>query len=145
MNRETGSYVDTTGPESRRALKFVVLLGIVSLFSDMTYEGARSVTGPFLAVLGASGTVVGIVAGAGELVGYALRLWSGRLVDRTHRYWPIMFVGYILNLLSVPLLALSGHWVAAAVLMVLERVGKAIRTPTRDVMLSYQVAEKLDL
>jgi len=118
------------------ATKFVVLIGVVSLFSDLTYEGARSVTGPFLAVLGASGTVVGIVAGLGELVGYALRLVSGYFADKTQKYWSIVFLGYGLNLLAVPLLALAGHWEIAAVLMVAERMGKAIRTPARDVMLS---------
>lgn len=123
--------------DAERALRLVIILGIVSLFSDMTYEGARSINGPFLAILGATGTVVGVVAGAGELIGYTLRYWSGRLVDRTHRYWPIIFAGYALNLLAVPLLALTGHWLAAAVLMVLERTGKALRTPARDVLLSY--------
>lgn len=118
------------------ALKFVVLLGMVSLFADMTYEGARSITGPFLAVLGASATAVGAVAGAGELVGYALRLVSGYLSDRTGRYWTITWVGYITNLVAVPLLALAGRWEVAAALMIAERFGKAIRTPARDVMLS---------
>lgn len=127
----------TTADGRRTALRLVLILGVVSLFADMTYEGARSINGPYLAVLGATGMVVGVVAGAGELMGYALRYWSGRLVDRTHRYWPIVFVGYAVNLLAVPALALTGHWLGAAVLMVLERVGKAIRTPARDVMLSY--------
>ena len=81
--------------------------------------------------------MVGLVGGTGELAGYALRLWSGRLADRTHCYWTITIVGYAVNLLAVPLLALAGHWSAAAALMVVERVGKAIRTPARDVMLSY--------
>ncbi len=119
------------------ALRFVVLIGVVSLFADMTYEGARSITGPWLAMLGASGAVVGIVAGGGELLGYALRLWSGWLADRTRRYWAITIAGYAVNLLAVPLLALGGHWTVAAVLIVLERAGKGIRTPARDVMLSY--------
>ena len=118
------------------ALKFVVFLGVVSLFADFTYEGARSITGPFMAILGASATVVGVVAGFGELSGYALRLVSGYLADRTGRYWTIVFVGYAINLLAVPLLALVGHWEIAAVLMVTERMGKAVRTPARDVMLS---------
>jgi MFS family permease len=118
------------------AIRFVVLIGIVSLFSDFTYEGARSITGPFMAVLGASATVVGVVAGFGELVGYALRLASGYFTDRTRRYWTIVFFGYAMNLLAVPLLALAGHWPVAAALIVAERMGKAIRTPARDVMLS---------
>lgn len=119
------------------ALRFVVLLGVVSLFADMTYEGARSTTGPYLAILGASGLAVGLVAGLGELIGYALRLVSGYIADRSGRYWAVTMIGYVLNLLAVPLLALAGRWEVAAALMIAERVGKAIRTPARDAMLSH--------
>jgi MFS family permease len=119
------------------ALRFVVLVGIVSLFADMTYEGARSINGPFLAILGASGTVVGIVSGLGELIGYTLRLVSGFFSDKTGRYWTITFFGYAINLFAVPLLALAGNWPLAAGLMILERIGKGIRVPPRDAMLSY--------
>src|SRR5262249_1911144 len=121
----------------KTALKFVVLIGLVSLFADMTYEGARGIAGPYLAVLGASGTTVGIVAGFGELIGYGLRLFSGILSDRTGKYWAITIVGYFINLLAVPFLALAGRWETAALLLVMERVGKAIRTPARDAMLSH--------
>ncbi len=122
------------------ALRFVLLLGGVSLFADATYEGARSITGPFLATLGASAAVVGVVAGAGELVGYAVRLLSGLLADRTRRYWPLTLAGYTLNLVAVPLLALAGRWEVAALLILAERVGKAIRTPARDAILSHATA-----
>ena len=114
-----------------------MLLGVVSLFADMTYEGARSVTGPFLAALGATGTAVGIVAGFGELIGYGLRLVSGLISDRTRRYWALTIAGYAINLMAVPLLALAGRWEVAAALMITERVGKAIRNPPRDAMLSH--------
>ena len=120
----------------RSAVRFIVLLGIVSLFADMTYEGARSITGPYLAMLGASATLVGIVAGFGELVGYALRLVSGYVSDRTGRYWPMTIFGYALNLFAVPALALAGKWELAALLIIAERMGKAIRSPARDAMLS---------
>uniref|UniRef100_A0A7C6AAI3 MFS transporter n=1 Tax=candidate division WOR-3 bacterium TaxID=2052148 RepID=A0A7C6AAI3_UNCW3 len=123
------------------ALKFIFLLGIVSLLADITYEGARSITGPYLALLGASGTIVGIVAGFGELVGYGLRVVFGYLSDRTGRYWLMTILGYTINLLAVPLLALAGHWEIAAVLMISERIGKAIRTPSRDAMLSLATKE----
>jgi len=119
------------------ALKFVILLGLVSLFADVTYEGARSITGPFLAILGASAAVVGFVAGLGELLGYALRIITGYISDRTGRYWLMTMVGYALNLLAVPLLALAGRWEIAAILIVTERIGKAVRTPSRDAMLSH--------
>jgi hypothetical protein len=121
----------------KTALRFVVLLGIVSLFADMTYEGARSITGPYLALLGANAAAVGFIAGLGELLGYALRLASGYLADRTEKYWAITIVGYACNLLAVPCLALAGHWWIAAVLIILERSGKAIRVPSRDAMLSH--------
>jgi len=118
------------------ALAFVVLLGVVSLFADATYEGARSVMGPFLAVLGATGAVTGFVVGAGELAGYAMRLVAGYLSDRTRQYWAFVFAGYFLNLVAVPLLAIAGNWQAVFALVVLERFGKAIRTPARDAILS---------
>lgn len=119
------------------ALRFIILLGVVSLFADMTYEAARSITGPYLATFGASAAVVGFVAGFGELLGYALRIVSGYLADRTGKYWTITIVGYFCNLLAVPLLALAGHWWIAASLMIIERIGKAIRVPSRDAMLSH--------
>src|SRR3990167_9281554 len=118
------------------ALKFVILLGLVSLFSDMVYEGARSAIGPLFAVLGASGAVVGFVAGFGELAGNALRVVSGYLVDRTEQYWLITFLGYGC-LFAIPLLAFVHTWKIAAILIIIERIGKDIRTPARDAMLSY--------
>jgi len=130
-----------TSGNQRSAMMFVVLMGVVSLFADMTHEGARSITGPFMALLGASGTVVGIVAGFGELVGYVLRLPSGYLSDRTGRYWTITIIGYVVNMLAVPLLALAGRWEIAALLIIAERAGKAIRNPVRDAMLSHATQE----
>ncbi len=125
------------GISTKNALRFVILIGIVSLFSDMTYEGARSINGPFLAILGASGAVVGVVSGLGELIGFSIRLVSGYFSDKTKGYWAITFIGYAINLITVPFLALAGNWQIAAVLMVIERIGKGIRVPPRDAMLSY--------
>ena len=125
------------GGSRRGALRFILLVGVVSLFADMTYEGARGITGPYLSLLGASSATVGLVGGLGELVGYGLRLASGYLADRTRRYWPITLLGYGFNLLAVPMLALAGRWEVAAFLIVAERFGKAIRTPARDAMLSH--------
>ena len=121
----------------RHAVIFILLFGMVSLLADVTYEGARSITGPYLALLGAGAGIVGAVAGAGELIGYSLRFVFGYLADRTRRYWALTIVGYALNLLAVPLLALAGSWQVAALLIVLERTGKAIRTPARDTLLSH--------
>ena len=129
----------TVGKEAikSRALKFVVLIGVVSFFADFTYEGARSITGPYLAILGASATLVGFIAGFGELLGYGLRLVSGRLSERTGEFWPITLFGYVVQMSAVPLLALAPNWQVAGLLIVVERIGKAIRNPPRDVMLSH--------
>jgi MFS family permease len=122
---------------SKRALQFAILLGFVSLFGDVTYEAARSLNGTYLAILGASATTVGFVSGLGELIGYGLRFISGYISDKTRRYWLITIIGYGINLLAVPLMALAGRWEIAVGLIIAERLGKAIRTPARDVMLSH--------
>jgi MFS family permease len=122
---------------SSTALRFVLLIGIVNLFADLTYEGARSISGPYLGLLGASAAAVGLVAGLGELAGYALRSVSGYLADRTHRYSIVTVIGYAINMLAVPALALAGSWPVAAALVVAERTGRAIRRPAVETMLSY--------
>jgi MFS family permease len=126
---------------ARAALKFILMIGAVSFFADFTYEGSRSITGPYLAVLGATGTAVGIIAGVGELLGYGLRLVSGTMSERTGEFWPITLFGYFIQMFSVPALALAGNWKAAAALIIIERIGKAIRNPPRDVMLSHAAKE----
>jgi MFS family permease len=143
MKRQDNNLNDQSNLTSskRSAMLFVVLMGVVSLFADMTHEGARSIYGPFLALLGANATIVGIVAGFGELVGYALRLVSGYLTDKTGKYWTITIIGYLINMLAVPLLALAGSWEMAAFLIIVERMGKAIRNPVRDAMLSHATVD----
>ncbi|HUA37007.1 MAG TPA: MFS transporter [Candidatus Sulfopaludibacter sp.] len=119
------------------ALRFVLIIGVVQLFADMTYEGARGIIGPFLGSLGASAVVVGVTAGFGELMGYAFRSVTGYFADRTHKYWVFIFAGYTVNLLAVPALALAGHWPMAAALVIAERTGRAIRKPSTDALLSH--------
>ena len=93
---------------AKLAFRFVLTIGIVNLFADLTYEGARSIIGPFMGSLGASATVIGFVVGFGELLGYGLRSVSGLIADKTHKYWIVAFVGYAVNMLAVPALALAG-------------------------------------
>jgi MFS family permease len=126
--------------QKKRAIRFIVCLGIVSMFADITYEGARSVIGPFLNGLGASAAQVGIIAGIGEMLAASLRLFSGRIADRTRAYWTITICGYAVNLVAVPALAFAGNWWMAAILVALERTGKSIRGPARDVLLSEATA-----
>ena len=122
---------------AKLAFRFVIIIGIVNLFADMAYEGGRSISGPFLGSLGASATIIGFVAGFGELLGYSLRSISGYFSDKTHRYWIFTFIGYVTNVLAVPALALAGNWPLAAALIVTERTGRAIRKPAVDAMISY--------
>src|ERR1700758_1786758 len=122
---------------AKLAFRFVLTIGIVNFFADMTYEGGRGIVGPFLGSLGASAAIVGFVAGFGELLGYGLRSLTGFFADRTHKYWAIAFVGYAVNMLAVPALALAGNWPLAATLMIAERTGRAIRKPSVESMLSH--------
>lgn len=117
------------------------MVGVMSFFADFTYEASRSIIGPYLGLLGAGALAIAVITGFGELVGYGLRLVSGRSADRTGLYWPITIGGYILQMSVVPLLALAGSWQVAALLVILERVGKAMRNPPRDAMLSHAAKE----
>jgi MFS family permease len=126
---------------SRRAnrlapLRFVMVFGIVSGFGDIVYEGARSMTGPFLASFGAGAALVGFITGAGEAVALVLRRPFGVLSDRTGRPWPITIAGYTITMIAAPLLAVAWAVWPAAALATLERFGKAVRTPARDTMLA---------
>lgn len=128
------------GSPSRRsknlAMQFILLMGLVSALGDITYETGRSTSGPYLAFLGASAFVIGLASGLGEFLGYALRLASGYLADRMRAYWLATFIGYGL-ILSIPLLAYTHRWEWAVALLLLERIGKAIRSPARDTILSH--------
>lgn len=123
------------------ALRFIVSLGIVSLFADMTYEGAHSIIGPYLKDLGATAFQVALIAGIGEMLGASLRFFSGQFADRSRAYWSITFAGYAMNVIAVPALAFAGNWPVAAALIIAERTGKALRGPARDVLLSGATQE----
>ena len=125
------------------AVSFVFLMGIVSLFADMTYEGARSIYGAYLPLLGASATMIGFISGLGELVGYTLRLVTGIIADKTKKYWGMTLLGYGVNLVAIPFLALvpEDGWMLACVLIMLERTGKAIRQPAKNTLLSFASAQ----
>ncbi len=131
----------TADAQRRAAVRFIVFLGVVSLFADMTYEGAYSILGPFLKDLGATALEVGLISGVGEMLAASLRYFSGRFADKSRAYWPIVFAGYGVNVLAIPLLAFAHSWKAAALLVVAERTGKALRGPARDVLLSDATKE----
>lgn len=140
--------------QKKTAFKLILLFGLVSLFGDMVYEAGRSVNGPYLKTLGANAAIVGLVAGIAEFLGYAVRLLSGYFADKTKAYWLFTFLGYGL-LVSVPLLSLTGIWQVAVVFIIMERLGKALRSPAKDTILSqatkqvgtgigFAIAEVLD-
>ena len=127
-----------------QAMIFIVLFGIVSLFSDMTHEGASSIRGAYLSLLGASAGMIGFVSGLGELVGYSMRYVFGKLTDKTKRYWPMTIFGYLLDVLAVPALALVGEhgWIWACALLIIQRMGKAIKKPAKDTIMSFAASQE---
>lgn len=127
-----------------QALLFIMLFGIVSLFSDMTHEGASSIRGAYLALLGASAGTIGFISGLGELIGYSLRYVFGRIADKTKKYWLMTILGYVLDVLAVPALALVGEhgWIFACGLLVIQRMGKAIKKPAKDTIMSFAASQE---
>ncbi|MBQ6426356.1 MAG: MFS transporter [Clostridia bacterium] len=126
------------------AMSFIILFGIVSLFSDMTHEGASSIRGAYLSLLGASAGTIGFVSGLGEMIGYSMRYVFGRITDRTKQYWPMTILGYVLDIAAVPALALVGKngWVAACLLLLIQRIGKAIKKPAKDTIMSFAASQE---
>lgn len=127
-----------------QAMLFIVLFGIVSMFSDMTHEGAASIRGAYLALLGASAAAIGFVSGLGELIGYSMRYIFGRFTDKTRKYWPMTLLGYALDILAVPALALVGEggWIMACALLIVQRMGKAIKKPAKDTIMSFAASQE---
>lgn len=130
---------DSDTIKRRLAYRLVILIGLVAMFGDIVYEGARSVSGPFLFTLGASAFAVAFIAGFGEFLGYAIRIVTGYLADRSRQYWAFVIAGYLM-IGAIPLLVFAGSWEAAALLLLLERIGKAVRSPAKDAMLSHVTA-----
>ena len=124
-------------------MMFLFLMGVISLFSDMTHEGARSILGEYLDLAGASAATIGFVSGFGELCGYSLRMLSGFLADKTKKYWLLVILGYALQVLAIPALALipQNGWVVACGLVILERIGKAVKKPAKNTLVSFAASE----
>ena len=127
-----------------RAMVFIIMFGVVSMFSDMTHEGASSIRGAYMSLLGASAAAIGFVSGLGELVGYSLRYVFGRITDKTKKYWPMTILGYIVDVLAVPALALVGEngWIWACGLIIVERAGKAIKKPAKNTIMSFAASQE---
>ena len=123
---------------------FIVLFGMVSMLSDMTHESASSIRGAYLSILGASAGTIGFISGLGELAGYSLRYAFGRITDRTRQYWPMVIAGYVIDIIAVPALALVGPhgWLLACLLFVIQRIGKAIKKPAKDTVISFAASQE---
>ena len=138
-----GNHLKKNGKVLTGAIAFITLMGIVSLFSDMTHEGARSILGEYLNLTGASAATIGFVSGVGELCGYSLRLLSGFVADKTKKYWTLIIVGYTMQVLAIPLLAFvpENGWIVACGLVIMERIGKAIKKPAKNTLVSFAASE----
>lgn len=126
----------------KHAYLFLLLIGIIALLSDFTHEGARSIYGPFLGLIGVSAFLISLTAGLGEFIGQALRIVTGWIADKTKKYWVMMILGYSINLLVIPLLMFvdANIWQVAIILILLERIGKGIRAPAKSALVSFTTA-----
>ncbi len=123
----------------KSSIIFIILMGIVSMMSDMTHEGARSIYGSFLSLVGASPKVISLISGLGEFIGCSLILVTGIIANKSKKYWTMTIIGYMINLLAIPMLCLtsSNGWIFACALILFERVGKAIRKPAKSTLISF--------
>ncbi len=135
---EVGGFMHQTST-AKKVFSFLLFLGFISLLSDFTHEGARSIYGQYLGVIGISAFTISFIAGLGEFFGQSLRIFTGMIADKTKKYWTMMIIGYSINLLSIPLLSLvdGSIWQVALVLILLERIGKAIRAPAKSALTSF--------
>lgn len=133
-----------SGDRNKKWLYVFILLGLVSLTADMVYEGGRSVGGSYIESLGGS-AIASAIAGSGDLIGYGLRFVSGFLASlfaSSAIFWGFTILGYAITVSAIPLLSYANSWELATLLYLLERVGKGLRTPTRDVILA-EVTENI--
>jgi hypothetical protein len=138
MLKNNDNKINLKGP-----LAFIFLMGLVSLLSDMTHEGAKSILGAYLAFMGASAAAIGFISGFGEFLGYSLRLFTGFLADKTKKYWLITLIGYAIDLFAIPALALipQNGWIYACILIIIQRTGKALKKPAKNTLVSFAASE----
>ncbi len=122
------------------AVTVIIMFGVISMLGDTVYEAARGSNSQYLNLLGISAAKVGLVFGIGEFLGYFIRLISGFLSDKSGKHWIFMFIGYGM-LLVVPLIGFTKNWNILIVLILMERIGKALRGPAKDTILS-EVADR---
>jgi MFS family permease len=127
----------TTSKQSKftPAVQVIIIFGVISLLGDMVYESARSANSQYFNLLGVTAAQVGLVFGIGEFLGYFLRLVAGVLSDKSGKYWLFIFIGYGM-LIAVPLMGLTMNWNILIILILLERIGKSLRNPAKDTLLS---------
>ena len=118
-----------------KAMRVIVMFGIISLLGDIIYEGARGVNGAYLRVLGVDVAMVGIITGLAQFVGAGLRFLTGYAADRSRGYWAFTIAGYM-ALAVVPMMALTGVWQIVALLIIMEQFAKAVRSPSRETLVS---------
>ncbi len=127
----------------KQVMIFLLFLGIISMLSDFTHEGARSIYGTYLGLIGVSAFLISFVSGLGEFISQSLRVFTGIIADKTKKYWLMMILGYTLNLLAIPFLMFvdASVWQVAILLILLERIGKGIRAPAKSALTSFTTAK----
>ena len=115
----------------------VVVLGVVSLFTDISSEMLYPVVPLFLTVvLHAPMSVVGVIEGIAESTASLLKVASGWWSDRMKSRRPLVVAGYGLSSLSKPLVAIATTWHIVLLARIIDRIGKGVRTSPRDALIA---------
>lgn len=128
--------------EEKPGQRNVYSLGLVSFFTDLSSEMVFGLLPLFLTgPLGASRTLLGLIEGVGEMLGYTVRMGSGALSDRMQKRKPLVILGYSLSAASKPFFGAAAGWADVFLVRALDRVGKGVRTAPRDALISESAPE----
>ncbi|KPJ60926.1 MAG: hypothetical protein AMJ46_04335 [Latescibacteria bacterium DG_63] len=124
---------------AERLQRNVYRLGFVSLFTDLSSQMIYPLIPAFLEGLGATKLLIGLIEGVAEGTASLVRMIAGALSDRLGKRKSFVFVGYSLSTVVRPFLFFANHWLVVFAVRFLDRVGKGIRTPARDALISDSV------
>ena len=120
----------------------VFLMGLVSLFTDISSESIQSILPLFIIEIGGSVLILGLISGITNAIANILKGITGWMSDKINKRKPFIVAGYSLSNLSKPLIGLSPSWEMVLGLKTTDRVGKGLRTSSRDALISFYATKK---
>jgi MFS family permease len=116
---------------------------MVSLFTDLSSQMVYPLIPVFLTLIGASPATLGLIEGVAESTASLFRAFFGRLSDKLKKRKIFIIWGYGLSAISRPFFYFASHWTIVLTIRFSDRIGKAIRTPSRDALISTSIDQSI--